>query len=168
VTSTSPACHDRLSPSAILQNLQHSTQSRLTHVLFLWPRQAKVSRRGNSAQSPNHFRLERMPRDDARRTPSACTIAHKIVWPSDFRASKFAFVRGRHSARRGFAAIPASISTNSNWPSVALSASRSLPPSSNAGGVIVAPTREIRPIVVSVTINQVSRTEDPHAARKIG
>src|SRR3984885_1844197 len=25
VTSTSPACHDRLSPSAILQNLQHTT-----------------------------------------------------------------------------------------------------------------------------------------------
>src|ERR1700722_17705086 len=29
VTSTSPACHDRLSPSAILQNLQHTTRARL-------------------------------------------------------------------------------------------------------------------------------------------
>jgi hypothetical protein len=29
VTSTSPACHDRLSPSAILQNLQHATKKSL-------------------------------------------------------------------------------------------------------------------------------------------
>ena len=47
VTSTSPACHDRLSPSAILQNLQHTT---LLHWggadAVVWPRTCAWRRHG--------------------------------------------------------------------------------------------------------------------------